>query len=144
MEVKNMIELIKVSIGKNEEINNNSNTENILYYDRYSRKIFDVDESGIRVYDKKAKNLKVKFEIKIPKESLIDIAIDKELKYLLCLWITNNNNKKAKNKWEKNLLLINTNKNKIDKINEDCSYLLGMFFIGKILIVIKIILMIFA
>ena len=35
MEVKNMIELIKVSIGKNEEINNNSNTENILYYDRY-------------------------------------------------------------------------------------------------------------
>ena len=133
MEVKNMIELIKVSIGKNEEINNNnSNTENILYYDRYSRKIFDVDDSGIRVYDEKAKNLKVKFEIKIPKESLIDIAIDKELKYLLCLWITNNN-KKDKNKWGKNLLLINTNKNKIDKINEDCSYLLGMFFIGKFL-----------
>ena len=134
MEVKNMIELIKVSIGKNEEINNNnSNTENILYYDRYSRKIFDVDESVIRVYDKKAKNLKDKFFINIPKESLIDIAVDKELKYLLCLLIVNNN-KNNKNQWKKNLILINTRKNKLfDKINEDCSFLLGMFFIGKIL-----------
>ena len=128
-----MIELIKVSIGKNEEINNNSNTNNILYYDRYSRKIFDVDESVIRVYDKKAKNLKDKFFINIPKESLIDIAVDKELKYLLCLLIVNNN-KNNKNQWKKNLILINTRKNKLfDKINEDCSFLLGMFFIGKIL-----------
>ena len=133
MEAKNLIELIKISFDKSKEINNNSNTNNILYYDRYSRKIFDVDESVIRVYDKKAKNLKDKFFINIPKESLIDIAVDKELKYLLCLLIVNNN-KNNKNQWKKNLILINTRKNKLfDKINEDCSFLLGMFFIGKIL-----------
>ena len=133
MEAKNLIELIKISFDKSKEINNNSNTNNILYYDRYSRKIFDVDESVIRVYDKKAKNLKDKFFINIPKESLIDIAVDKELKYLLCLLIVNNN-KNNKNQWKKNLILINTRKNKLfDKINEDCSFLLGMYFIGKIL-----------
>ena len=133
MEAKNLIELIKISFDKSKEINNNSNTNNILYYDRYSRKIFDVDESVIRVYDKKAKNLKDKFFINIPKESLIDIAVDKELKYLLCLFIFYNN-KNNKNQWKKNLILINTRKNKLfDKINEDCSFLLGMFFIGKIL-----------
>ena len=133
MEAKNLIELIKISFDKSKEINKNLNTNNILYYDRYSRKIFDVDESVIRVYDKKAKNLKDKFFINIPKESLIDIAVDKELKYLLCLLIVNNN-KNNKNQWKKNLILINTRKNKLfDKINEDCSFLLGMFFIGKIL-----------
>ena len=133
MEEKNLIELIKISFDKSKEINKNLNTNNILYYDRYSRKIFDVDESVIRVYDKKAKNLKDKFFINIPKESLIDIAVDKELKYLLCLLIVNNN-KNNKNQWKKNLILINTRKNKLfDKINEDCSFLLGMFFIGKIL-----------
>ena len=103
MEAKNLIELIKISFDKSKEINNNSNTNNILYYDRYSRKIFDVDESVIRVYDKKAKNLKDKFFINIPKESLIDIAVDKELKYLLCLLIVNNN-KNNKNQWKKNLI----------------------------------------
>ena len=57
MEEKNLIELIKVSLDKNKDPNNNINEESTLYYDRYSKNIFDVDENGIRVYNRKAKNL---------------------------------------------------------------------------------------
>ena len=81
MEPKNLIELIKVSVDKNKQLDNNNNNKpnNILYYDRYSKNIFDVDENGITIYNRKAKNLKENFLIKIPNESLISIAIDKEL-----------------------------------------------------------------
>ena len=92
MEPKNLIELIKVSVDKSKE----SNPNNILYYDRYSRNIFDVHENGITIYNRKAKNLKENFLINIPDESLVSIAIDKELKYMLCLLISNNNKNKDK------------------------------------------------
>ena len=125
-----MIELIKVSVDKNKE----SNPNNILYYDRYSRNIFDVHENGITIYNRKAKNLKENFLINIPDESLVSIAIDKELKYMLCLLISNNNKNKDKPELKKNLLLINTYKKKLfEKIDDNFTYILGMFFIGKIL-----------
>ena len=136
MEPKNLIELIKVSVDKNKQLDNNINNKpnNILYYDRYSKNIFDVDENGITIYNRKAKNLKENFLIKIPNESLISIAIDKELKYMLCLLLTSSNKKKDKIEWKKNLLLINTYKNKLfEKIDDNFTYILGMFFIGKIL-----------
>ena len=136
MEPKNLIELIKVSVDKNKQLDNNNSTKpnNILYYDRYSKNIFDVDENGITIYNRKAKNLKENFLIKIPNESLISIAIDKELKYMLCLLLTSSNKKKDKIEWKKNLLLINTYKNKLfEKIDDNFTYILGMFFIGKIL-----------
>ena len=93
MEEKNLIELIKVSLDKNKDPNNNINVESTLYYDRYSKNIFDVDENGIRVYNRKAKNLKSNFLITLPKETLLSIAIDKELKYLLCLIVSNKKKK---------------------------------------------------
>ena len=126
MEPKNLIELIKVSVDKNKQLDNNNNTKpnNILYYDRYSKNIFDVDENGITIYNRKAKNLKENFLIKIPNESLISIAIDKELKYMLCLLLTSSNKKKDKIEWKKNLLLINTYKNKLfEKIDDNFTYI---------------------
>ena len=140
MEAKNLIELIKVIPDKNKDLNdsnsnnsNNKDEDNILYYDRYSKKIFDVDENGIRVYNGKAKNLKENILINIPKESLISIAVDKELKYLLCLLIDNKKKKDSKN-IKMNLLSINIAKKKLlNKIEDDFRYFLGMFFVGKIL-----------
>ena len=134
MEEKNLIDLVKVTIDKVKE-QETSNENNIFYYDRYSRKIFDVDENGIKVYNRKAKNLKKNMPIKIPKDSLIAIAIDKELKYLLCfLMSSHSKGNKNKNEIKKKLLLINTTKGKLfDSIDDNFSYMLGMFFIGKFL-----------
>ena len=134
MEAKNLIELIKICVDKNKKSHNNSKSNNILYYDRYSRNIMDVDENGIRIYNRKAKNLKENFLINISSESLISIAIDKELKYLLCLIFVSSNKKDDKFKWKRNLVLINTYKKKLfEKIDDNFTYILGFFFIGKML-----------
>ena len=68
MEEKNLIELLKVSLDKSND-SNNKDDEPILYYDRYSKNIFDLDQNGIRVYNRKAN-----------KED--KLKMDKILKYL--------------------------------------------------------------
>ena len=133
MEEKNLIELLKVSLDKTND-SNNKDDEPILYYDRYTKNIFDLDQNGIRVYNRKAKNLKVNFLITLPKDSLLALAIDKELKYILSLLISYRSKKADANDFRKKLLLINTNKRQvIDKVDDNFTFLLGMFFIGKIL-----------
>ena len=132
MEEKNLIDLIKVSFDNKKD--NNIEEESTLYYDRYTKNIFDVDENGIRVYNRKAKNLKVNFLITLPKESLLSISVDKELKYLLCLIVSHKKKNKDPNDIAKKLIVINATKTQIiDKINDDFKFLLGMFFIGKML-----------
>ena len=134
MKAKNLIEIIEVSLEKNKDSSKDVDEENTLYYDRFSRNIFDVDENGIRVYNRKAKNLKTNFLITLPKETLLSIAIDKELKYLLCLIVSHKKKNVDPNGINRKLIVVNTTKTKIiDKISDDFIYLLGMFFIGKIL-----------
>ena len=134
MKAKNLIEIIEVSLEKNKDSSKDIDEENTLYYDRFSRNIFDVDENGIRVYNRKAKNLKTNFLITLPKETLLSIAIDKELKYLLCLIVSHKKKNVDPNEINRKLIVVNTTKTKIiDKISDDFIYLLGMFFIGKIL-----------
>ena len=135
-EKKSLIELKKVVLEKNKNILESENKEkdndmeSIFYYDRYSRKIFDVNINGIKIYNRKAKNLKANILINIPKESLLSIAIDKELKYLICLLI---NKQEDKDIYKNMLILINAFENKyFDKIEDNFHYMLGMFFIGKI------------
>ena len=136
MENKSLIVLNKVILNKNisvESENNKTENENnshsLLYYDKYSRKIFDVNENGIKIYNRKAKNLKSNILINLPKESLLSIITDKGLKYLICLLI----NKQGDDIFKTKLILINTfDKKFFDKIEENFNYILGMFFIGKI------------
>ena len=135
-EKKSLIELKKVVLEKNKNILESENKEkdndmeSIFYYDKYSRKIFDVNINGIKIYNRKAKNLKANILINIPKESLLSIAIDKELKYLICLLI---NKQEDKDIYKNMLILINAFENKyFDKIDDNFHYMLGMFFIGKI------------
>ena len=135
-EKKSLVELKKVELEKNKNILESENKEkdndmeSIFYYDKYSRKIFDVNINGIKIYNRKAKNLKANILINIPKESLLSIAIDKELKYLICLLI---NKQEDKDIYKNMLILINAFENKyFDKIEDNFHYMLGMFFIGKI------------
>ena len=142
MEEKSLIVLKKVLLDKkkNSESEGNENKENkkdednnlesVVYYDRYSRKIFDVNENCIKIYNGKAKNLKANILISIPKETLLSIITDKSLEYLVCLLI---NKQGEKDIYKTEIILINTIYKKFfDKIEGDFSYLLGMFFIGKI------------
>ena len=115
---------------KNKE--DEDNNESTFYYDRYSRKIFDVNKDGIRIYNRKAKNFKSNIFINLKNEYLISISVDKELKYLLCLLLVQQKEKDKEIEKHK-LVLINSAQNiSCDKIEDDFSYLLGMFFIGKI------------
>ena len=142
MEEKSLIVLKKVLLDKKKdsESENNENKkkenekdndlESVFYYDRYSRKIFDVNENCIKIYNRKAKNLKANILISIPKESLLSIITDKSLEYLICLLI---NKQGEKDIYKTKIILINTIEKKFfDKIEDNFSYLLGMFFIGKI------------
>ena len=135
MEDKFIIELKKVQLDKNknqeEQKNENENdSQSIFYYDRYTRKIFDVNLENIKIYNRKAKNLKANILVNLPKESLLSIAVDKELKYLLCLLFIQPNEKDLP---KTKLILINSKEKKsFDKIEDNFSYMLGMFFIGKI------------
>ena len=130
MEEKSLIVLKKVLLEKNKNIDNEkNNTESLFYYDKYSKKIFDVNENGIKIYNRKAKNLKANILINLPKESLLSIITDKSLKYLVCLLI----NKQGEDIYKTKLILINTLERKFfDKIEDNFYYILGMFFIGKI------------
>ena len=130
MEEKSLIVLKKVLLEKNKNIDNEKNdTESLFYYDKYSKKIFDVNENGIKIYNRKAKNLKANILINLPKESLLSIITDKSLKYLVCLLI----NKQGEDIYKTKLILINTLERKFfDKIEDNFYYILGMFFIGKI------------
>ena len=135
MEEKSLIILKKVEFQKNDDTQNDdkqkdNNLKSVHYYDRYSKKIFDIDEKGIKIYNRKAKNLKAIVLINIPKESLLSISADKELKYLLCLLINKENDNDI---YKTKLLLINTFKRIFfEQIEDNFFYLLGMFFIGKI------------
>ena len=130
MEEKSIIELKKVCLEKSKE--DEDNNESIFYYDRYSRKIFDVNKDGIRIYNRKAKNFKSNIFINLKNEYLISISVDKELKYLLCLLLVQEKEKDKEIEKHK-LVLINSAQNiSCDKIEDDFSFLLGMFFIGKI------------
>jgi len=121
--LKSIIELKKVTLE-------NGNSQSIYYYDRYSKRIFDVNLDGIKIYNKKAKNLKGNILVNIPKDSLISIAVDKEINYLLCLLSIQSGDKGMTNN---KLIVINAKEKKLyDKIEDDFQYLLGMFFIGKI------------
>ena len=135
MEDKSLIVLTKVIINKssndieNKTTENENKSESLFYYDKYSRKIFDVNENCIKIYNRKAKNLKANISINIPKETLLSIITDKDLKYLICLLI----NKQGEDIYKTKLILINTIERKFfDKIEENFNYILGMFFIGKI------------
>ena len=130
MEEKSLIVLKKVLLEKNKNIDNEkNNTESLFYYDKYSKKIFDVNENGIKIYNRKAKNLKANILINLPKESLLSIITDKSLKYLVCLLI----NKQGEDIYKTKLILINSLERKFfDKIEDNFYYILGMFFIGKI------------
>lgn len=120
---KSIIELKKVTLE-------NGNSQSIYYYDRYSKRIFDVNLDSIKIYNKKAKNLKANILVNIPKESLISIAVDKEINYLLCLLSIQSGDKGISNN---KLIVINAKEKKLyDTIEDDFQYLLGMFFIGKI------------
>jgi hypothetical protein len=134
MEDKSLITIKKVEIDKSKApVDNESkqeDLESIYYYDRYSRKIFDVNTDGIKIYNRKAKNLKSNILVSLPKDSLIAIAADKQLKYLICLL---SNKPQDKDIYITNIILINTFEKKVfDKINDNFSFMLGMFFIGKI------------
>ena len=135
MEEKSLIILKKVEFQKNDDTQNDdkqkdNNLKSVHYYDRYSKKIFDIDENGIKIYNRKAKNLKAIVLINIPKESLLSISADKELKYLLCLLINKENDNDI---YKTKLLLINAFKRVFfEQIEDNFFYLLGMFFIGKI------------
>ena len=135
MEEKSLIILKKVEFQKNDDTQNDdkqkdNNLKSVHYYDRYSKKIFDIDENGIKIYNRKAKNLKAIVLINIPKESLLSISADKELKYLLCLLINKENDNDI---YKTKLLLINAFKRIFfEQIEDNFFYLLGMFFIGKI------------
>ena len=135
MEEKSLIILKKVEFQKNDDAQNDdkqkdNNLKSVHYYDRYSKKIFDIDENGIKIYNRKAKNLKAIVLINIPKESLLSISADKELKYLLCLLINKENDNDI---YKTKLLLINAFKRVFfEQIEDNFFYLLGMFFIGKI------------
>lgn len=137
MEDKYIIDLKKVQFDKAKSIfpddkqkEDENDLESIYYYDRYSRKIFDVNINGIKIYNRKAKNLKSNILMNLPKESLISIAVDKQLKYLICLLYNKIEDKKI---YKTKVILINTNEKKcFDKIEDNFLYTLGMFFIGKI------------
>lgn len=121
--LKSIIELKKVTLE-------NGNSQSIYYYDRYSKRIFDVNLDSIKIYNKKAKNLKANILVNIPKESLISIAVDKEINYLLCLLCIQSGDKGMTNN---KLIVISAKEKKLyDTIEDDFQYLLGMFFIGKI------------
>ena len=68
MEEKSIIELKKVCLEKNKEDEDKDNNESTFYYDRYSRKIFDVNKDGIRIYNRKAKNFKSNIFINLKNE----------------------------------------------------------------------------
>ena len=134
MEDKSLIKIKKVELDKSkapgDNESNQEDLESIYYYDRYSRKIFDVNTDGIKIYNRKAKNLKTNILMSLPKDSLIAIAVDKQLKYLICLL---SNKPQDKDIYITNIILINTNEKKVfDRINDNFSFMLGMCFIGKI------------
>ena len=135
MEEKSLIILKKISLEQNNNVENDNkeidkNLESVLYYDRYSKRIFDINQNGIKIYNRKAKNLKANILINIRKESLLSIVADKELNYIICLLI---NKEKDKNIYKTKLILINTLKRIIfEQIEDNFYYMLGMFFIGKI------------
>ena len=134
MEDKSLIKIKKVELDKckapGDKESKQEDLESIYYYDRYSRKIFDVNTDGIKIYNRKAKNLKSNILVSLPKNSLIAIAVDKQLKYLICLLSSKPQDKDI---YITNIILINTFEKKVfDKINDNFSFMLGMFFIGKI------------
>ena len=137
MEDKSVIELTEVTsnfVIKDNNSPSESSTSNpnpVFFYDKYSKKIMEVSLKSIKVYNKKAKNLKANLNLFLPIDSIITLSIDKNLNYILCLLM----NQQGEHQISKcKLLLLNANKGvAIDSIKDNFSFLLGMFFIGKII-----------
>lgn len=96
-------------------------TENqYLFYDEVSKKLVQISDGGIKIFNKSATNLKKDIRLQLNKESIYKIAVDKKLNYML-IFIEKNE--------ERSLLIVNIQKEiVIQMLRGDLNNLLGMFF----------------
>ena len=91
-------------------------TSSKMFYDQISEKFIQVNHDNIRIYNKKATNLKKTVLLSLTKERVNHICVDKHLRYLLiCLD-------------KKNFIIVNLRTSKVmDMINYDLKIVKGIF-----------------
>ena len=109
----------------------NNNISSIYFYDNFSKKILELGTDFIRIYNKNASKIRGLISFNIHKEFVINLTVDKKLKYLLCLQLRQKD--KSSKKSTTNLLLLNIEKKTYcDKLQDNFDFFLGMFFLGRL------------
>jgi hypothetical protein len=91
-----------------------------VFYDKYSNNLVHFSDAMIKIYNKKATNLKKSVNLKLDSDKINIVAVDKHLRYMLILLDY------------KMTLIINLRTETVaDILHYDFSSVLGMFFISN-------------
>lgn len=114
----------KLSFDKfeNKRKNDIDSTQNSskIFYDEVSEKFIQFNEDNIKIFNKKITNLKKSITIKLQKDKITLVSVDRNLRYLL-VGLEN-----------KLIIIINLKTSKVtDMINYDLTIVKGVFFITR-------------
>ena len=110
----------RLNFNKFANIDEDDNDKGTIVYDEISEKIIQLNDDSIKIFNKKLTNLKKSLSLKLTKNRVNLLTVDKQLRFLLIVVDG------------KSILVINLRVSKvIDIININCSNLKGLFFIGN-------------
>lgn len=126
MESKNVLSFRCVNPNKFNKQSEGENLEPNLFYDKNAKKIISINDERIQIFNKTTTNLKQDIDIKLNKNEVKFVVVDKELKYMILIM-------EKKQDSDLNIgIMVNLKKVSTTQIIEgDYDYLLGIFFIKK-------------
>jgi hypothetical protein len=115
MDLLSPIQFKKLDFSKFENDNSSS-----VFFDKYSNNLIQFSDTKIKIFNKKATNLKKSVNLKLDSEKINIVAVDKHLRYMLILL-----------EYKMTLIINLKNETVSDILHYDFSTVLGMFFIAN-------------
>ena len=85
MEAKNVLSFRCVNPNKFNKQSEGENLEPNLFYDKNAKKIISINDERIQIFNKTTTNLKQDIDIKLNKNEVKFVVVDKELKYMILI-----------------------------------------------------------
>lgn len=125
-ETKNVLTFQCVNPNKFTKQSEGKSLEPNLFYDKNAKKIISINDERIQIFNKSTTNLKQDIDIKLNKNEVKYVVVDKDLKYMILIM------EKKQNSDLNVGIMVNLKKVSTTQIiNGDYDYLLGIFFIKK-------------
>ena len=126
MEESNVLMFSCVNPNKFNKLDEQASEAANLFYDKHSKKIISILDEGIKIFNKRATNLKKDIPFGLDKKEVSTVVVDKDLKYMIIIM-----NKAEKESLNNGLIVDLEKVCTTQKIQYDFNFNLGIFFIKR-------------